>query len=226
MNKCSSKQLVVVILATMFIAVAGCIGKADEEKIALKEYFELLPPDVLPEHISRDKCLEQLQLIEQYHQGWSDLGPIRIYDEENGYMCLSETEFDWILMHRRLQNDKKMLLVNSNEEDGSHIRIFFYDNGKLIEDTKNKPYADVVYAVEDFVEFSELSDEAIEMANNLFNNNMYKIYYHLPEKGDTISVAAQFEDSRDYENEYVDEINFDAFKFCTLIWVDDKWIKK
>ncbi len=220
------KPLPFLYIILVFLFIAGCKNSHEEEKVLLKEYFEMLPADLLPEFISREKCIEQLQSIDDYYQGWSDAGPIRTYDENNGYMSLSETEYDWVLTFRKLNNGKKMLLVNDSNESGSHIRIFFYKDGKLIEDTKYKPYDNVVYVVDDFVDLSMLSDEAIEAANHLFRNNMYHIYYHLPESGDTITVAARFEDSDNYDNEYVDEINFEAFKLCTLIWIDDKWVKE
>lgn len=213
------------IFCTSFIFV-GCNNASLKKDIQLREYFKMLPDDVLPDFISKERCNIQLDSIDSYFEGWSELGPIIIYDELNGYMSLSETEYDWILLYRVLSNGRKMLLVNGNDEYGSHIRIFFDKGGCLIEDKEYRPYSGLTLTVTDLINFSILDDVETKEAKALFNSNSYYLYYHIPQNSDEIYVATRFFDKINPDNELIDKINFEAFKQCTLSWHDDLWFKE
>ena len=197
---------------------------SDESKVNIKDIFLLLPDDAFPiEGISLAN--RKLLLNHIGDEKGYDISPtpIEICDVKNGYLNLTGMQFGWEMCYWNLKDGRKLVAVNSGSETGSDIRIFFYQNDKLTEDYNYQLGGKQNYTLSDFVDVSQLSSETRKYAEQQFAKGAYSLYYQLPQKGTSLTVAIDTYQLMDYDGTH--EMPAEAIREVTLKWENEKWIK-
>ena len=196
----------------------------DASKVNIKDIFLLLPDDAFPiEGISlanRKLLLNHIGDEKGYNISPT---PIEICDVKNGYLNLTGMQFGWEMCYWNLKDGRKLVAVNSGSETGSDIRIFFYQNDKLTEDYNYQLGGKQNYTLSDFVDVSQLSSETRKYAEQQFAKGAYSLYYQLPQKGTSLTVAIDTYQLMDYDGTH--EMPAEAIREVTLKWENEKWIK-
>ena len=196
----------------------------DASKVNIKDIFLLLPDDAFPiEGISLAN--RKLLLNHIGDEKGYDISPtpIEICDVKNGYLNLTGMQFGWEMCYWNLKDGRKLVAVNSGSETGSDIRIFFYQNDKLTEDYNYQLGGKQNYTLSDFVDVSQLSSETRKYAEQQFAKGAYSLYYQLPQKGTSLTVAIDTYQLMDYDGTH--EMPAEAIREVTLKWENEKWIK-
>ena len=196
----------------------------DASKVNIKDIFLLLPDDAFPiEGISLAN--RKLLLNHIGDEKGYDISPtpIEICDVKNGYLNLTGMQFGWEMCYWNLKDGRKLVAVNSGSETGSDIRIFFYQNDKLTEDYNYQLGGKQNYTLSDFVDVSQLSSETRKFAEQQFAKGAYSLYYQLPQKGTSLTVAIDTYQLMDYDGTH--EMPAEAIREVTLKWENEKWIK-
>lgn len=195
-----------------------------DKAIDIKAIFVLLPEDVFPEvptTVAQRK--ELLKCIGEEKAFEISPTPIAVCDVKNGYLSLTGMQFGWEMCYWNLKDGRKLVALNNGTESGSEIRIFFYQNGKLTEDTDYQLGGNQNYILSDFIDVSQLSADARKFAVQQFAKGDYLIYYQLPQKGTSLTVRIDANQLMDYNESY--EIPFEASKEVMLKWKNEKWLK-
>ena len=195
---------------------------ADPTSVNIKDIFLLLPDDVFPmDGISvanRKLLLNNIGDEKAYNISQT---PIDICDVKNGYLSLTGMQFGWEMCYWNLKYDRKMVAINNNTESGSEIRIFFYQNGKLTEDSNYRLGGNQNFKLSDFIDVSQLSSDTRKFAEKQFAKGDYLIYYQLPQSGTSLKVSLDDRQLVDYDEDH--EIPVEATKEVTLKWKNEKW---
>lgn len=199
-------------------------GANDAESVNIKEIFKLLPDDSFPieeisianrklllNHIGEDKAFEISST------------PIGVCDVNNGYLNLTGLQYDWEMCYWNLNDARKLVAINNLTESGSQIRIFFYQNEKLIEDHNYQLGGNQNYKLTDFVDVSQLSTDTRKFAEQKFTKNDYNLYYKLPQNGTSLKVSLDTDQFIDYNSSF--DIPYEATKEVILKWKNEKWEK-
>lgn len=196
----------------------------DASKVNIKDIFLLLPDDAFPiEGISLAN--RKLLLNHIGDEKGYDISPtpIEICDVKNGYLNLTGMQFGWEMCYWNLKDGRKLVALNNGTESGSEIRIFFYQNGKLTEDTDYQLGGNQNYKLTNFVDVSKLSSDTRKFAEQQFAKGAYSLYYQLPQKGTSLTVAIDTYQLMDYDGTH--EMPAEAIREVTLKWENEKWIK-
>ena len=196
----------------------------DASKVNIKDIFLLLPDDAFPiEGISLAN--RKLLLNHIGDEKGYDISPtpIEICDVKNGYLNLTGMQFGWEMCYWNLKDGRKLVAVNSGSETGSDIRIFFYQNDKLTEDYNYQLGGKQNYTLSDFVDVSQLSSETRKYAEQQFAKGAYSLYYQLPQKGTSLTVAIDTYQLMDYDGTH--EMPAEAIREVTLKWENEKWVR-
>ena len=196
----------------------------DASKVNIKDIFLLLPDDAFPiEGISLAN--RKLLLNHIGDEKGYDISPtpIEICDVKNGYLNLTGMQFGWEMCYWNLKDGRKLVAVNSGSETGSDIRIFFYQNDKLTEDYNYQLGGKQNYTLSDFVDVSQLSSETRKYAEQQFAKGAYSLYYQLPQKGTSLTVAIDTYQLMDYDGTH--EMPAEAIREVILKWENEKWVR-
>lgn len=196
-----------------------------DKNIDIKDIFLLLPEDVFPEiptTVTQRK--ELLKFIGKEKAFDISPTPIGLCDVKNGYLSLTGMQFGWEMCYWNLKDSRKMVAINEGTESGSEVRVFFYQNEKLTEDTNYQLGGNQNYIFTDFIDVSQLSADARKLAEQQFAKGDYLIYYQLPQNGTFLTVRIDVNQLMDYNESY--EIPYEASKKVILKWVKEKWVKE
>lgn len=190
----------------------------------IKDIFLLLPNDAFPlEEIS--VATRKLLLNSIGEEKAYDISPtpIEMCDVENGYLSLTGMETVWEMCYWNLKDGHKLVAINNGTESGSEIRVFFYQNKKLTEDTSYQLGGSQNYQLTDFVDDSQLSSNTRELAEKQFAKGNYQIYCKLPENGTSLILNIDTDQLMDYNEIY--EISYEAIKDVIIKWKNEQWGK-
>ena len=205
-----TKQKTIVILVLLVAITISAITTASaQQKVNIKTLFWMLPDDVFPEYVPLDDKKGKESHINEC-------------DYKNGYLSFGGSQYTWEMCYWNLKDGRKLVAVNNHTEDGSVIRTFFYEKGKLREDKNYKLGGEQTYKLEDFIDVSQLKPDELNKVRKEFNKGNYTFYYNLPQKGTSLIVSL---------NEYsllesYDVIPYEAQKQVTIKWINEKWVKQ
>ena len=197
-------------------------GKTATPAVNIKDIFLLLPEDVFPmEAISvsnRKLLLKNIGTEIAYEISPT---PIEICDVRNGFLSLAGMQYGWEMCYWNLKDGRKLVAINDLTESGSKIRIFFHQNGKLTEDTNYRLGGNQTFQLTDFVDVSKLETDIRKVAEKQFANGDYIIFYHLPQKGTSLTLNLDTEHLMEYNNDLY--IKDGVTKEVIIKWENEKW---
>jgi len=199
----------IVTLALLISATFGAASNAAaQQQVNIKTLFWMLPADAFPDYVPQDD-----KEGKESH--------ISVCDYRNGYLALGGGEFIWEMCYWNLKDGRKLVAVNQNFETGPDLRFFYYENGKLREDTDYNIWENISIQLEDFIDVSQLKPGIIAEVRENVEGLKYTFYYQLPQKGTFLKVLIDHEAlMEDFET-----VSYEACKELTIKWVNEKWIK-
>lgn len=173
-------------------------------KINIKDIFIMLPKGACP--------LDQSHRKELLKDKSNFPG---ICDTRNAYLSIERAQFTWEMCYWNMKDGRKLVAVNQNtEEQGSKIRISFYENGTLYEDKNYRLAGNRKFKPSDFIDVSRLEADIRKQVEQNFATGKYNLYYQLPQKGTSVIITL---DTYSLLN-YSDEIPYEICKDVVLQW--------
>ena len=194
------------------------------KNVDITDIFLLLPDNVFPEvptTVAQRKDL--LKCIGDEKAFEISPTPIGVCDAKNGYLNLTGMQYGWELCYWNLKDARKLVAINNSTESGGEIRIFFYQNGKLIEDHNYQLGGNQNYKLTDFIDVSQLSSNTQKFAEQQFIKGAWHLFYQLPQNGTSLKVSIDTYQLMNYDENH--EIPYEATKEVTLKWKNETWVK-